>query len=681
MLKMIKNILFSTKLTAFLLFVFAIAIGTATFIENDYGTTASKALVFNAKWFELVLILLTINLIGNIFKYKLFRWETAATLTFHVAFIIILIGAGITRYISFEGAMLIREGEMSNTIISSDNYLQFKVDNQKMQYTFDKKLYLNPLHNSKFSYDLNFEGNEISVAYKDFIPNAIDTITTAEDGVNIIEIVTVGQMGRISRYIESGQTTFFGNFPVSFNNNTIPEAIKINETDSGLTILSPYEINYMSMDDISTSVIKKDTIQPFKNRRLYTIANVQLVFKQVYKKARIQQIAAPKSNPNGQDLLFVDVTCNNSSKEVAMTRMQNNFSNFTSFQLDNLNFSINYGSKKFTTPFYVQLNDFKLEKYPGSMSPSSYESDVTVIDERDSGKKFDHRIYMNNVLDYDGYRFFQSSYDQDEHGTILSVNHDFWGTSITYLGYLLMAIGMAISLMMKKSRFTTLRQNIKKLRAKAGIILGVIILSTSLFSSKIYAQGHKQVATDKNEFIINKEHAAKFSRLLVQDRGGRVKPIQTLASEILRKVARKENFNGQEPTQVFLGMMFNPGYWQSAPLIKVSNPKLEKKLGAKDHYVSFMNFFDENFNYIIAKEVMAATRKKPSEQNKYDKELIKVDERLNICYMVFQGEFLRIFPKNNDKNNTWFTAADYHQFVSEDSIFVKNILGMYYNSI
>ncbi|MBW6481686.1 MAG: cytochrome c biogenesis protein ResB [Vicingaceae bacterium] len=138
MLNFIKNSIFSTKLTAILLLVFAISIGTATFIENDYGTTASKALVFNTKWFELILILLTINLLGNIFKYKLYRWEKAATLVFHVAFIIILVGAGITRYISYEGSMLIREGEISNTIISSDTYLQVRVDDEKTQYIFDK---------------------------------------------------------------------------------------------------------------------------------------------------------------------------------------------------------------------------------------------------------------------------------------------------------------------------------------------------------------------------------------------------------------------------------------------------------------------------------------------------------------------------------------------------------------
>ena len=56
---------------------------------------------------------------------------------------------------------------------------------------------------------------------------------------------------------------------------------------------------------------------------------------------------------------------------------------------------------------------------------------VEVIDGIDS---IPYRIFMNNVLDYDGHRFFQSSYDPDE-STILSVNHDWWGTIISYIGY------------------------------------------------------------------------------------------------------------------------------------------------------------------------------------------------------------------------------------------------------
>ena len=116
MFEQIKNILFSTKLTAVLLFIFAFAIGLATFIENDYGTPASKAIIFNTKWFEVLMVLMAINFSGNIFKYKLYRKEKLAILMFHLAFVIVIIGAGITRYISYEGSMHIREGEMLSLI-------------------------------------------------------------------------------------------------------------------------------------------------------------------------------------------------------------------------------------------------------------------------------------------------------------------------------------------------------------------------------------------------------------------------------------------------------------------------------------------------------------------------------------------------------------------------------------
>ena len=47
---------------------------------------------------------------------------------------------------------------------------------------------------------------------------------------------------------------------------------------------------------------------------------------------------------------------------------------------------------------------------------------------------------MNNILNYGGFRFFQSSYDKDEKGTVLSVNHDKWGTIVTYIGYIFLAV-------------------------------------------------------------------------------------------------------------------------------------------------------------------------------------------------------------------------------------------------
>ncbi len=679
MLKSIKDILFSTRLTAVLLFVFGVAIGVATFIENDFGTPAAKALIFNTIWLELIMVLLAINLVGNIFKYKMFQRSKITTLTFHVALIIVLIGAGITRYISYEGLMHIREGESSNVIVTDDTYFQLKVDNQKVQYSVDKKLYLNPLYNSGFDYDFDFEGKNIQVSFKDFISNSIDTVIPDENGKKILEIITVGKGGRVSRFIEDGQTKFFGNFPVAFNDNSRPESVKIISTDTGLIMVSPYEMQYLSMDDQSTGFLNKDTIHEFRNRRLYTIGNVQLVYKQVHEKGIIKQVSADKSNQNGEDALVMNVVCDGKAQEVILFGGKGYVSNPTIFQMSGLNFSLTYGGKELYTPFEIHLDDFRLEKYPGSMSPSSYESEVTLHDNRNGGTEFSQRIYMNHVLDYDGYRFFQSSYDQDELGTVLSVNHDFWGTTITYVGYFLLFLGMALTLVTKKSRFNTLRRKIKEIRSNRELLTIVVLLTTfSLTQAQEHNHNHQE---DTSYVYIDAKHADKFGHLLVQDQGGRIKPINTMASEVLRKVTRKEKFNNMDASQVLLSMMYNPRYWQQIPLIKVNHPELEKKLGAENHYAPFINFFDENLRYIIQQDAEVANRKKPAERDKYDKEVISVDERANICFMVFEGSMLRVFPKANDENNTWYAARDYLQFNTADSVFVKSIIPYYFSVI
>ncbi|MEY3438717.1 MAG: hypothetical protein RL265_1302 [Bacteroidota bacterium] len=97
-----------------------------------------------------------------------------------------------------------------------------------------------------------------------------------------------------------------------------------------------------------------------------------------------------------------------------------------------------YGSAKIDVPFYIACKDFQLDRYPGTEAPSSFASEVSIIDEKNKYTR-NQRIFMNNVMDYGGFRFFQSSYDPDEKGTRLSVNHDWWGTNITYFGYLLMS--------------------------------------------------------------------------------------------------------------------------------------------------------------------------------------------------------------------------------------------------
>ena len=113
----------------------------------------------------------------------------------------------------------------------------------------------------------------------------------------------------------------------------------------------------------------------------------------------------------------------------------------------------NEGHSFFILPFQVELVKFTLSRYPGSMSPSSYESELLVhVD----GTTRHERLYMNNALDVKGYRFYQASYDTDEEGTVLSVNKDVAGRRVTYTGYFLLLTGCIVSLVGKNGRIRTL---------------------------------------------------------------------------------------------------------------------------------------------------------------------------------------------------------------------------------
>src|SRR6056297_178551 len=98
-----NNFLFSSWFMGALFVIFAVSMGIATFIENDYGAEAARQLVYNTRWFELIFVLLAINFLGQIFHYKLYKPRKLTILVFHMAFIAIILGAGITRYFGFEG--------------------------------------------------------------------------------------------------------------------------------------------------------------------------------------------------------------------------------------------------------------------------------------------------------------------------------------------------------------------------------------------------------------------------------------------------------------------------------------------------------------------------------------------------------------------------------------------------
>ncbi len=561
--------MFSSRLMAFLLLAFAISIAIATFIESADGTSTARALVYNALWFELLLSLAFINLCGVMITSKMYTRKKLPMFIFHLALLLILTGAAITRFLGEDGYMHIREGNSSDEIVSNDIYFRATAINNGQVASASKLIYISNFGNNYHSITLKTHDVKVLIECLDIIPN-----TLKSGGMNV--------------------------------------------ADTGLNA--------------------------------------------------------------GDYAVHLRITASGQSKMVNYYIRTEGLNDPVNIKLANTDITVNIGAKKTRIPFSLKLNKFVIEHYPGSESPSWFESKILLLDPVHN-IKLDSRIFMNNVLNYQGYRFFQSSYDTDELGTILSVNHDYWGTLISYLGYLILALGIILSFFNPDSRIRKLYRELSQIDMRKTLTI-LLLLVFAGFASSVKA-GNQDGISDT--VIVNKAHAAKFGELLVQDPGGRIKPINTLSSELIRKITYNTTFSGLSNDQVFLGMMIYPQYWQNTPMIRVSNSEIKKLLNVTGNYASFMDVLSlvgGKQEYLLETQVNVAYHKKPGIRNKFDNDIIKVDERVNLCYMIYTGELLNIFPKKDDPKLKWYSPGNAgSSFKGNDSVFTNIIIPLYFRSL
>lgn len=318
-------------------------------------------------------------------------------------------------------------------------------------------------------------------------------------------------------------------------------------------------------------------------------------------------------------------------------------------------------------PFQVSLTDFKLIRYPGSQSPSAYESHVRINHSKGQRSEI---ISMNNRVQQEGYRLYQSSFDKDERGTVLTVNHDTLGTAITYTGYFILLIGILVVLLGKSSRFSQLNRQLKELKSKRStVLLGALLFA--LTSGSVSAAP---------QTVVSASHAKQCGRLLVQCASGRIEPIDTYATKLLRKLYRDQTYQGLSGTQVLLGIMVNPEQWRSEPLIRIGNEEIHALLGAgtTGKYLPFYALFDEEGKYKLAASLQKIYEHSSQERTKLEKDLIKLDERVNIFYALQHGEMLNILPLKDAPDHKWYAPGeDLSAFSGKDSLFASKIVGWY----
>ncbi|WP_426092285.1 cytochrome c biogenesis protein CcsA [Flavobacterium sp. DSR3-2] len=713
--KKIFSFLFSTRLMAFLFISYAVAMATGTFIESKYNTDTAKILIYNAWWFEAIHVFFVINFIGNIKRYQLLKKEKWATLLLHLSFIFIIAGAFVTRYISYEGMMPIREGASENQIFSDKTFLTVFVDGEfkgeMKRRVFEKQVLLSPATNNDFSISGKFADTPFEVEYENFIMGAKEYIKPDRTGTVFLKIVEAGDGGRHEHFLKDGEVQNIHNVLFSLNKFT-DGAININTTGTAYTIQTPFEGNFMRMADKLEGKVTKDNAQPLMMRSLYSIGEMRFVFPDPAVKGIVDYESDNDFKAKShEDAITVKVMAEGKQQTVTVLGSKGKVGEAKTVKIGKIDYTFFYGSKAYVLPFKIKLNDFIAQKYPGTeKSYSSFESKVTVEDK----EQFDARIYMNNVLDHKGFRFFQSSFDPDEKGTVLSVNHDFWGTTLTYIGYFMLYFAMMAIMFTKYSRFADVKRKLEVVKIKKAKLLTILIL---LFGFNSFAQeqehnhddheGHAHTeaeaapATHANhnkkvlsqdelnaliiKYKVPETHATKFGRLVIQDGGGRMKPINTFSSELLRKVSHDDSYNGMNSDQVFLSMTQYASYWIEIPIIyiKSGNDSIRKIIGVdkKAEFAPFVAFFDAKGNYKLSKYLEEAF--KAANPNQFEKDFIETDKKVNLMESALSGRILKIFPIPDDKNNKWVSYLELNEagFKGMEATYTKNVLPLYFGSL
>jgi cytochrome c-type biogenesis protein CcsB len=695
---------FSMRMMAAGMIVFLVAIAAATFFESAYDIQTAKIIIYNALWFELLLVFLGLNLIANIFRYNMLRREKIATLMFHLSFIIILIGAGVTRYISFEGLMMIREGEKSNFIYSSDPHIWFRVNDGKVQYSYSEKLFMSEITDNDFSIDVDFpkHATPIKIEYVNFQKKMIDSLVINDSIQGLaLEIITDGMK---SNFLTKGGFMLSGDVAISFEKKDAMPGIELIQKGSKIMVRSEQPMRYLPMSQMQAArqsgkeiadslyvVIPADTLVPFQTTTLYQVGGQQIVFKKIINHAKKMLISSGKKK-EGSDYLTVRVTDGKESKIIQLEGGMGAIPEHEVFSLGGLIYEMEYGSAKIDVPFYIACKDFQLDRYPGTEAPSSFASEVSIIDEKNKYTR-NQRIFMNNVMDYGGFRFFQSSYDPDEKGTRLSVNHDWWGTNITYFGYLLMSIGMVLSLFAPVGRFRELNEKLRKSREKREQLMKIFILVFTLGISGFGQaqeshEGHDHAAHSNSDHtqqtatppqkgkpvfgIMSKEHSDEIASLLVQDFEGRIVPMHTLGVTLLRKIHRADKFKEYNAVQTVVSMHMYPDYWYDQKIVYVSS-NLKESFGITENYASIGDLLNEKNEFKLAREHELAHQKLESKRNEFDKNLIKLVDRYQVIQSFTAWSYMRLIPLKNDSTNTWYNPIDERVYQSDSVAFYTTL--------
>ncbi|RKZ13059.1 hypothetical protein DRQ50_11010, partial [bacterium] len=783
----------SLKLSAVLMASVGIASGYATFFENAHGRDGAYDAIYAAHWFEVLLIMLTVNMSLLFVKRWPYDMRQLGYVLVHLSIIVILWGAGMTRYLGYEGIMPIREGQSTDFIYSDRLHIQLTQDGSLASFPVRLwKVGENSLHKK-----VTLDGAKYELGVSAYWPHCEETWQEGPGGQPAIRYGVRQGSDFVDRTLRQGATDHIGSvearylrrpfagematsplgevrvhvdgetcsFPVEWPGETEHECggwkFSIAEFQTDFKVGAPSATTghlHNPMVNLSITSPSGETGE----RRLFAFhpdfsmghsgggtefEDVDLLYQVsagfemttggatgIQARASFdlvgmtmeaqEQVEIPagtifdmvietlyRGKDNDFSIMPVDfwqsavkapgLSSDTNAPAAAQIYVRDSEGNeaetvcfkhrdATSVRLGDKTLGLAWASVVKKLPYRVQLDDFVLQTYPGSDNPATYESYVSLYDAEQGVDGRKAHIFMNHPLNHRGTKHFQSSYDPDRKGTVLSVNHD-PGKWPTYFGYMLISAGFILILL--KDLLWPRRRPEGQAAEPVNLVVALVALGLVALAAPAVAQtddhaghnhapGEHTTAAAAGYVTLSEPAREAASRLIIQDYRGRMKPLDTMAREMVMKVYKrtklKDGDQTREPVDVYLSWSLNPGFWMDKPIIGVRYPGLKDLLGVSHDtkHVSLSSLVDERGKYRLTQAVRDAHRTPDRDRTKTQRKLISFDERANMLNMAFSGAGLRLYPVPGDENNTWQTLDEVRSSLTpEQSAVYGNAMG------
>ncbi len=290
-----------------------------------------------------------------------------------------------------------------------------------------------------------------------------------------------------------------------------------------------------------------------------------------------------------------------------------------------------------TLPFSVKLNDFNIKNYEGTTTHSDYASHLTFSTDEGST---DETVSINNIAVVEGYRFYQTSFDRDMKGSILTVTYDPYGTGITYIGYGLLIVSATLLLLLLRT--PRIKQLYRQLNGSRVLAIGCLVLVAATSFAKTP--------------VVAREDAEKAERKLIVY-NGRVCPLNTLAHDFCLKITGKTSYKGLSAEQFLLSLPLAPEEWSEKQLLKIKNKTLKERLGINSDLARIKDFYESDGRYKLDILLNEQMNKAEDEQ---DKKLVRsiydVDEQISLVNAAVTGKLIEPYKGNNPPSETRISA-------------------------